>query len=95
MNTSQNNLTCHVCDGPVPFGHRSHRGLLGNAINRLQSTLITSREQLTSLRKKGWSKQFPEQRKKDLEAMKALEEHIQRDEQLLTELKRINEECYG
>ena len=94
MNTAENSLTCHVCDGPVPFGHRSHRGLLINSINHLQSTLITSREQLASLRKKGWSKQFPEQRKKDLEAMKALEVHIERDEQLLASLKKINEECY-
>lgn len=95
MNRAQNSLTCHVCDGPIPFGHRSHRGLLTNAINHLQTTLITSRDQLASLRKKRWSKQFPEQHKKDLEVMKVLEEHIVRDEKLLAELKQVNEECYG
>lgn len=95
MNTANNALKRHVCDGPIPFGHRAHRGLLINTIASLRSNLLTAREQLGALRKKRWSKHHIEQHKKDLAMIRVLEERIPRDEQLLAELQQVNEECYG
>lgn len=90
----ENSLTCQ-CGELIEFGHHMHRGLLINLRASTASGLMTMREQLASLRKKKWSKQFVEQHKKDIETMKALEARIANDEKSLIELNRINEECYG
>ncbi len=88
-------LSCPTCDREICVGHRSHRGLLINAIASLSAGLLLSRESLASLKKKRWSKMHDAQHKKDVALMRSLEENIARDETILADFKRINEEHYG
>jgi hypothetical protein len=88
-------LQCPMCDGEIPNGHRSHRGLLINTMASLSANLITSREMLAVLKKKRWSKQQQEQRDRDLAHMLNLEARIIKDQALLEELRRVNVTCYG
>lgn len=83
-----NTLQCPTCDGPVDLGHRSHRGLLTNALAALGSHLVIAREQLEKARPQRLNP-------KGIVTFLNLEAQIIRDEAALTELKKLNEECYG
>ena len=88
-------LQCPMCDAAIPFGHRSHRGLLINTIASLGAALISNKEMLQKLRSKRWSKQQQEQRDRDMAAMLNLEARIIKDTELLAELRKIDEARYG
>lgn len=63
---------CH-CGTEIPVGHHAHRGILINAIAQLGSQIIQTREHIQQLKSKRWSKQFKEQRDRDLKLLAELE----------------------
>ncbi len=88
-------IECPTCGDCVTSAREAHRGLLINLLASLNSNLLASREMLTKLQKKRWSKQFAEQHARDLKTIASLQERIARDEELLIKYKEMNQVCYG
>lgn len=67
---------CQCCGTDVPVGHPSHRGIMLNAIASLGSKIVQAREHIQQLRSKRWSKQFKEQRERDMRLLAELEARL-------------------